>query len=199
MDAHAVNNGLLQLGRSSHSRQPRWRRIVAIAYPRKVQPDVSETTSPSRVHVGPSQLFRIVSIAEAITWTLLLFGMFLKYVTNTTDVGVRIFGTVHGAVFIAYGVTTVLVWIDQRWSWRRGLVALACAIPPFATLVFDRWVERNSILGDSWRLRSEKPRGPLEKLAGWAVHHPVAGGLVALVLVGVLFAVALLLGPPVGG
>ena len=160
-----------------------------------------ETISASRssTRVGPSRLFRGVSIAEAITWSLLLVGMFLKYVTNTTDVGVRIFGTLHGAVFLAYGVTTVLVWIDQRWSWRRGLVALACAVPPFATLIFDRWVERHSILGDSWRLRSTEPRGLIEGLAAWAVRHPVAGGLLALVLVAALFSVALLLGPPVGG
>ena len=161
----------------------------------------SETVSRSRSHtgVGPSLLFRCVSIAEAVTWALLLIGMFLKYVTNTTDVGVRIFGTLHGAVFIAYGVTTVLVWIDQRWSLRRGLAALACAIPPFATLVFDHWVERHDILGDSWRLRTTEPRGLLERLAAWALHHPVAGGLLGMVLVGALFGVALLLGPPVGG
>lgn len=156
---------------------------------------------PTATHarVGPSVLFRTVSIAEAITWALLLVGMFLKYVTGTTDLGVRVFGTLHGAVFIAYGVTTVLVWIDQRWSWRRGLVALACAVPPFATLVFDGWVERHNIIGGSWRLRSTEPRGLLERFAAWAVHHPFAGGLLALVLVAVLFTAALLLGPPVGG
>ncbi len=161
----------------------------------------AEAISPSRSRtgLGPSRLFQIVSIAEAITWILLLTGMFLKYVTHTTDVGVRVFGTLHGAVFLAYGVTTVLVWIDQRWSWRRGLVALACAIPPFATLVFDRWVQRHGILGDSWRLRSTEPGGLMERLAAWAVRHPVAGGLLAVVLVGALFGVALLLGPPVGG
>ncbi len=178
-----------------------WRRRVAIAYPCHVPSSASETISPSLSHarVGPSRLFWCVSIAEAITWTLLLIGMFLKYVTHTTDVGVRIFGTLHGAVFLAYGVITVLVWVDQRWSWRRGLVALACAVPPFATLVFDRWVERHNILGDAWRLRSTEPRGPIEGLAAWALRHPVAGGLLALVLVAALFSVALVLGPPVGG
>lgn len=161
----------------------------------------SETISTSRssTRVGPSQLFRIVSIAEAITWTLLLIGMFLKYVTKITDVGVSIFGTVHGAVFLAYGVTTVLVLIDQRWSARQGVLGLACAVPPFATLVFDRWVERNEMLGDSWRLRSTEPSGLIEGLAAWAVRHPVAGGLLGLALVAALFSVALLLGPPVGG
>lgn len=149
--------------------------------------------------MGPSRLFRIVSIAEAITWTLLLIGMFLKYVTGTTDAGVRIFGAVHGAVFLVYGITTVLVWMDQRWRFKRGLVALACAIPPFATLIFDRWVEKNNIIEDSWRLRSAQPHGFIEKLAAWAVNHPVLGALAALAMVAALFSIALLLGPPIGG
>ncbi len=162
---------------------------------------ISETDSPSRTraHLSPATIFLSVSIAEAITWTLLLLGMFLKYVTRTTDVGVRVFGTLHGAVFIAYGITTVLVWIDQRWPARRGIVALACAVPPFATLVFDRWVQRHEILGDSWRLRSTQPRGVFEKLASWVVRHPIGGVLLALIAVAVLFSIAFTLGPPIGG
>lgn len=130
---------------------------------------------------------------------MLLVGMFLKYVTKTTDVGVRVAGTLHGAVFLAYGVTAVLVWIDQRWTIRRGVGALACAVPPFATLLFDRWVERNNIIGNSWRLRATEPKGFIERLAAWAVRHPIAGVLVALLVITALFVVALLLGPPVGG
>ena len=71
-----------------------------------------------RLRVNPLQLFRRVAIAEAITWALLLTGMFLKYVTETTELGVRVFGMVHGVVFIAYCLTTVLVAVDQRWSLR---------------------------------------------------------------------------------
>lgn len=149
--------------------------------------------------MGPSKLFRTVSIAEAITWTLLLIGMFLKYVTHTTDLGVRVFGILHGAVFLAYGITTVLVWIDQRWTFRSGLLGLVCAIPPFATLGFDRWVERRDMVGDTWRLRSTEGHGFFEKSASWVVRHPVAGALLGLVVVAALFSVALILGPPIGG
>lgn len=157
------------------------------------------TPPSSRLRVGPARLFRIVSIAEAITWTLLLIGMFLKYVTDTTELGVTVFGRLHGAVFLAYGVTTVLVWIDQRWSARQGILGLLSAVPPFATLFFDRWVERNDMLDDAWRLRETAPRNIVEKLSSWVVRHPVVGGLVAVVLVGALFSFALVLGPPVGG
>ena len=61
-------------------------------------------------------LFRRLAIAEAVTWALLLIGMFLKYVTGTTELGVRVFGMVHGVVFIAYCLTAVFVGVNQRWS-----------------------------------------------------------------------------------
>ena len=57
----------------------------------------------------PLHLFRRVAVAEAVTWALLLTGMVLKYVTETTDLGVRVFGMLHGVVFVAYCVTTVVV------------------------------------------------------------------------------------------
>ena len=69
--------------------------------------------------MNPVTLFRRVAIAEAITWALLLTGMFLKYVTETTELGVRVFGMAHGVVFIAYCLTTLVVAVDQRWSRGR--------------------------------------------------------------------------------
>lgn len=163
--------------------------------------DADQLTAPTRSGrlTRPLWAFRTASIAEAITWTLLLIGMFGKYVTHTTELGVRVFGTLHGAVFLAYCVTVVLVAIDQRWPLGRTVLALACAIPPFATLAFDRWVEKRALIGDAWRLRSASPGGPLERLAGWALNRPVLGALLALILVAALFTVALILGPPVGG
>ena len=51
--------------------------------------------------MSPKRLFSILAIAEAITWTMLIIGMVLKYVTQTTELGVRIGGGVHGFVFLA--------------------------------------------------------------------------------------------------
>src|SRR5690606_20883934 len=62
--------------------------------------------------MSPRRLFRTVAIAEAITWALLLTGMFLKDVTETTELGVRVGGMLHGVVFVAYVVVTVVVAID---------------------------------------------------------------------------------------
>ena len=72
--------------------------------------------------MNPVRLYRLVARAEAVTWALLLTGMFLKYVTETTELGVQVFGMVHGIVFIAYCLVTVVVATDQRWSLPRAFV-----------------------------------------------------------------------------
>lgn len=146
--------------------------------------------------MSPTRLYRLVARAEAVTWALLLTGMFLKYVTETTELGVQVFGMVHGVVFIAYCLTTVLLWVDQSWSTGRLVAGLAAAVPPFATIPFELSAERRSLLGDSWRLRSQAPHGPVERLAAWLVRRPAQGALAGVVAVAGLTAVALVLGPP---
>lgn len=147
--------------------------------------------------IAPRRLYRAVATAEAITWALLLTGMFLKYVTRTTELGVQVFGMVHGVVFIAYCLTTVLLWLDQRWPLSRLVLGLAAAVPPFATIPFERHAERQGLLGETWRLRAEQGSGLLERLASWLLRRPAQGALVGLVAVAGLTGVALLLGPPV--
>jgi integral membrane protein len=147
--------------------------------------------------MSPRRLYRGAAVAEAITWALLLTGMFLKYVTETTELGVQVFGMVHGVVFIAYCLATGLLWVDQRWPVGRLALGLLAAVPPFATVPFERYAERSGLLGDSWRLRTESPTGVLEKLAAWVVRRPAQGALVGLVAVLGLTGVALVVGPPV--
>lgn len=144
----------------------------------------------------PLVLFRRVAIGEAVTWGLLLLGMVLKYVTHTTELGVRVFGMAHGIVFVAYCVTTVLVAVDQRWSARRTLLGLAAAVPPFCTVWFDRYAESRGLLAAAWRLRVEPPAKVLERPAAWALRNPGRGAAAGVATVGALTAVALLVGPP---
>lgn len=148
--------------------------------------------------MSPRLLFRRLAFAEAVTWSLLLAGMFLKYVTETTELGVRIGGMLHGVVFVAYAVAAVVVAVDQRWGAGRTLGALACAVPPFATVPFDLWVERRHPLDGSWRLRTEPAAGPLERLVSWLVRSPVQGVVAGIVAVAALTGLALLVGPPTG-
>ncbi|MDT9593490.1 DUF3817 domain-containing protein [Nocardioides zeae] len=148
--------------------------------------------------MSPRRLFRIVAVAEAITWALLLGGMFLKYVTETTEVGVSIGGMLHGVVFIAYVLTVLVVAVDARWSKGRTVLGVLSAIPPFFTIWFDLAVEKRGGLGERWRLREEQPTGGVDKAVGWLVRKPLQGAATGVVAVAVLTGVALLVGPPVG-
>lgn len=146
--------------------------------------------------MSPTRLHRFVARAEAVTWALLLTGMVLKYVTETTELGVQVFGMVHGVVFIAYCLTTVLLFVDQRWPVSRVALGLLAAVPPFATVPFERHAERAGLLGDSWRLRTDGPRGAVERLAAWLLRRPAQGLVVGLLAVAGLTGVALVVGPP---
>ncbi|WP_326640109.1 DUF3817 domain-containing protein [Streptosporangium sp. NBC_01755] len=84
------------------------------------------------------RLFRYVALAEAFSWTGLLIGMYFKYVAATGDVGVKIFGPVHGALFVLYVVAVLVAARQARWSLGTVLVGLACSVPPLATLWFER-------------------------------------------------------------
>src|SRR5699024_10493295 len=74
------------------------------------------TIEPMRLLSTPSRLYRVLALAEVVTWTLLLGGMFVKYVLDSTELLVRIGGGLHGFTFLCYVVVTVLVAVDQRWK-----------------------------------------------------------------------------------
>lgn len=147
----------------------------------------------------PKKLYRIVAIAEAITWTLLITGLILR-ATLGLDIAVTIGGSIHGFVFLAYGATAVLAAINQRWSVGIGLLAVATAVIPYATIPFDRWALRTGKLEGDWRREAtDDPRDQrwFDRLVRWMLNHPYLLAALILLAVVVLFAVLLALGPPV--
>lgn len=90
--------------------------------------------------------FRIVAFAEAVSWAGLLTGMYFKYLTDAGELGVKVFGPIHGAVFLLYGVLALVVARAQRWSLGTTLLGLAAAVPPFATAAFEIWAQRTGRL-----------------------------------------------------
>lgn len=90
--------------------------------------------------------YRLVAIAEAVSWLGLLAGMYVKYVPETTEAGVQLFGPVHGAVFLLYVCVTLVVARVNRWPLPTTLLALAVSVPPLATLWFERRASRQGRL-----------------------------------------------------
>ncbi|MFP5368739.1 MAG: DUF3817 domain-containing protein, partial [Actinomycetes bacterium] len=92
------------------------------------------------------RIFRVLALAEALSWAALLAGMYFKWIAKTTELGVEIAGPIHGALFIGYGVTALLLWRLQRWPFPVALFAGFSAVLPFATMLFERWAGGNGYL-----------------------------------------------------
>ena len=90
--------------------------------------------------------FRIVAVAEALSWLGLLAGMYVKYVPETTELGVKIFGPIHGGIFVAYVVVALVAARVLRWPAGTTLLALAASIPPLASVWFERRATRTGRL-----------------------------------------------------
>jgi integral membrane protein len=90
--------------------------------------------------------FRVIAFAEAVTWLGLLVGMYFKWIAQTGEAGVKIFGPIHGGVFVAYVVLALLTARVQRWSIWTTLFSLAASIPPFFTVWFELWAKRSGRL-----------------------------------------------------
>jgi integral membrane protein len=88
------------------------------------------------------RLFRAAALLEALSWAGLLIGMFFKHVVVRNEIGVKIAGPIHGAFFILYLLSVLLVREQLRWNARTTLVAVLASVPPFATAVFERWAVR---------------------------------------------------------
>jgi integral membrane protein len=74
--------------------------------------------------------------------------MYFKYLGSPRiEIGVKVFGMVHGVVFIAFVVAAVLAGIAYSWSARTWLLALLGSIVPLGSVIFLIWADRSAKLG----------------------------------------------------
>jgi integral membrane protein len=101
--------------------------------------------------------FAVIAFVEAGTWVGLLVGMILKHVTDTTELGVRIFGPIHGIAFLAYALVTMIAAVRLRWNATITVVALGAGIPPLATIPLERWLRRTGRLTTAQPVAAAQP------------------------------------------
>lgn len=149
--------------------------------------------------MSPKSLYRFFAIGEAATWALLLTALLLRFVSEDLSIGVTIAGTIHGAMFLSYCTSSVLVGVNQRWTFGRIASAVSLAIVPFATVPFDRSLMKKSALEGSWRTEaSDHPadKRTFDRLFRWFIARPFLLIVTLLVAVAALFSFLLFLGPP---
>ena len=150
--------------------------------------------------MSPKRLFRALAFAEAVTWTILIVAMILKYAAGV-DAAVLVGGSIHGFVFLAYAFAAVLVGVNQRW--HLGLIAFAVltAIVPYATIPFEFWLMRRGRLEGEWRRDAgEHPADGswVNRMLRWFLARPVLLTVVAVIGIAVVFSALLVIGPPGG-
>ncbi|MFF7293947.1 DUF3817 domain-containing protein [Microbacterium sp. NPDC008134] len=148
----------------------------------------------------PDRLYRVLAIAEAITWTLLIGGIIARAL-GAPGVVVTIGGGIHGFVFLAYGATALLVAISQRWHPGVAVLAVASAVVPYATIPMEIWLHRSGRLEGAWRLdATDDPRDRrwYDRLMRWFLRRPVVLVLLLAVAIVALYVILLLAGPPGG-
>ena len=92
------------------------------------------------------QVVTVMAVIEAFTWAGLLLGMYLKYGSGTTDMGVWLFGRLHGLAFLGYVVVAIVVGSLLRWPLWALLLALFAAVPPLFTLPLEVLLRKRGLL-----------------------------------------------------
>jgi integral membrane protein len=72
--------------------------------------------------------------------------MFFKYVVVRNEIGVQVFGPIHGALFVLYVIAAIVLARLHRWDAKTLVVALIASIPPLATIWFERKAAREGKL-----------------------------------------------------
>jgi len=150
--------------------------------------------------VQPKQLYGFVATGEAVTWALLI-GALIWRALGDGAIAVTVAGSIHGAMFLGYCVVATLVGINQRWPLGRVVAAVSLAIVPFATLPFDRKLQRENALNGPWRTETDGAVGDanlIDKLFRWFIARPIVLILAILLFLASLFSFLLYLGPPYG-
>lgn len=82
--------------------------------------------------------FKWVALAEGWSYLILLFiAMPLKYIFDF-PLAVKYVGWSHGVLFMAYLITLLNVWISNKWSFFKVVLAFIVSLIPFGTFWFDR-------------------------------------------------------------
>ncbi len=84
----------------------------------------------------PLGRFRIIALAEGMSFILLLMAMPFKYIYNHPE-GVKIIGWIHGLLFILYVLALLSVKLSNRWSLKKSIIAFLPSLIPFGTFILD--------------------------------------------------------------
>ena len=92
------------------------------------------------------RVFRMIALAEGISFlTLLFIAMPMKYFMGMPEV-VRVVGSIHGGLFVLYVGLLAMLHFRQRWSFSFSLYALLASVIPFGTFMLDKHLREKEVV-----------------------------------------------------
>lgn len=89
--------------------------------------------------------FRIIAYLEGSSFLiLLLIAMPLKYIWSM-PLAVRIVGSAHGGLFVAYCIVGAIVWKQLNWDVKTAALAFISAFLPAGPFIFDRRILNHDV------------------------------------------------------
>ena len=101
--------------------------------------------APNKSNNAQLRNFRIVALAEGISYLLLLFiAMPLKYLLDF-PLAVKYVGWAHGLLFIGYMGLLLSCWITYGWRISRVAFFSFASLVPFLPFVVEKQLKKESI------------------------------------------------------
>lgn len=86
----------------------------------------------------PIGRLRVIAFVEGVSFLVLLgVAMPLKYFADLPE-AVKIFGWIHGLLFVLYLISVAEVTFRRRWSFAQIVGAIVASLIPFGTFALDR-------------------------------------------------------------
>ena len=109
---------------------------------------MTSTSDTSAEYPAASRWLRWIAFAEAFILIGLLFWMFFYFVGSPrTEIGVKVFGPIHGGIFLAFVAAALFVGLASAWRVGPWVLALLASVVPLASVPFLLWAERTGRLG----------------------------------------------------
>ncbi len=87
-----------------------------------------------------TKLFRLVALAEGVSYLALFFNMLVIKPTDPELYKTFLYpvGMAHGVLFIGYLVLATMLKFEQNWPWNKFLIICAASLLPFGTFYIER-------------------------------------------------------------
>lgn len=87
--------------------------------------------------------FRLVALVEAVSFLALLVATIFHRVFDGSDAGITVLGPIHGILFLAYVLLTLLVREEQGWTLGQTLIVIVASAIPFGAFVVNAKMVRD--------------------------------------------------------